>query len=125
MPGLIKIGCSTKHPLDRAKQLSSTTAAAMPFIVAYHREVAAPFEVEALIHKLLNEYRVNEGREFFRMPLHEVVKVFDTFPELAGDVATPFAELFATFSDDGEGRELTLDEQELCRRLEYKLNHAG
>ena len=49
----------------------------------------------------------------------EVVKAIDYvcggFSEL--DPPTPFAELFATFPDDGEARELTMEERRQCKKL--------
>lgn len=86
-----------------------------------------PFEVEAEIHRVLNPNRVNDAREFFDVSLHQVIELFNSYRECAINissvitVSTPFAELFASFPDDGDGRELTYDEQFACRRLEEKI----
>lgn len=128
MPGLLKIGASTKHPLNRARELSAPTASAVPFVVAYHRYVADPFQVEAALHRLLDRYRANDSREFFRIELHKVVELLERYEEgrdlfYGDDVRTPFAELFNTFPDDGSARSLNEDEQFKCRQLEHKLGH--
>lgn len=120
-PDLVKVGCSIYHPLDRVRQLSASTSTALPFVLAYHRKVAFPFAVESRIHLILDEYRVNDSREFFRLPLHEVIKVMDTFEEIRNaEVKTPFAELFASFDQDGPD-ELTEDERAQCRALERRI----
>ena len=126
LPDLYKIGASTNHPLERARQLSMSTSAASPFFVAYHKHVAFPFQAEAKIHRLLKDYRVNESRESFKVPLARVIELFDaaeSIPEtpIALDPVdlepTPWAELFNSFPDDGSPRELTVDEQRMCREL--------
>ncbi len=118
MPGLLKIGASVHHPLERAKQLSAPTSVAIPFVLAYYREVEMPFQVEAEIHRALTDRRTSDSREFFKMPLHEAVTILDRYegirPEPENSVSTPWAELFATFPDDGSGRELTDEEQLKC-----------
>lgn len=122
IPGLIKIGASTKHPLERARELSVPTSVATPFVLAYYRAVAFPFMVEAAIHRQLDACRTNDKREFFRLPLHEAIAVIDQFDEIDDSISTPWAELFATFDDDGSGRKLTDDEQFRCQQLARKLN---
>ena len=127
MPGLIKIGVSTNNPLERARQLSASTSSPAPFVVAFYRHISYPFAAEAAIHSALDDYRINESREFFKIPLHkaiEEIERFDEVPESRGistHIDLPFSELFATFGDDGSGRELTEEEQIKCRDLERKL----
>ncbi len=73
---------------------------------------------------MLDDYRVNSSREFFRLPLHKVIEAFDRFdpvpenrpPEEEMDL--PWSWLFSSFPDDGSARELTADEQMMCRELE-------
>lgn len=127
MPDLYKIGASTNHPLERAKQLTMSTSAASPFFVAYHRHVIFPFQVEAVIHRILKEHRVNDSREFFMVPLARVIELFDKVeacPEcrdLLEEEPLPWSELFSSFPDDGRPRELNDHEQELCADLAHKI----
>lgn len=127
-PGYIKVGCSTNHPIERARQLSAGSGVPTPYAVGYHRYVAYPFQVEAALHRALAAYRVNDSREFFALPLHKVVEMVDRYEEitdLGTTVQTPFAELFKTFDgEDGPGRELTAEEAAKCRALEARL-YAG
>lgn len=124
MEGLYKIGCSTNHPLERAKQLSASTSAASPFYVAYHKRVSFPFQAEAAIHRALKDYRVNDSREFFMIKLSKVIETFDHFDALPenyvlddGGSEYPWANLFSSFSDDGTARELNREERRACREL--------
>lgn len=126
-PHLYKIGATTAHPLERARQLSATSGVPTPFAVAYQKHVAYPFQVEASIHRTLSAYRTHDAREFFRAPLHVIIAEFDCF-ELESEVRMPveemklpWSELFACFKDDGSPRELNQHERKLCADLEEHL----
>ncbi len=123
-PGYVKVGCTTGCPIERARQLSASSGVPTPFVVGYHRYVADPFKVEALLHKILAPHRVNDSREFFALPLYKVVELMDRFEEIAVPSETPWADLFNTFPDDGSSRELTADESAQCRALEERLGAA-
>ncbi len=120
MPGLLKLGATTDEPINRAKQLSASTSAPMPFHVLYHRAVPDVNAAEAAMHRAFAGQRINEGREFFRVSLYEAARTLDA---LCGDIfsklepRTPMAELFATFPDDGTGRELDSEERAAIRRM--------
>lgn len=124
-PSLIKIGATTKDPIERARELSAPTSTPLPFVLAYHRAVKYPFQVEADLHRILADFRTNDSREFFAIPLYKVIELLERYEEdlssVVGNLATPFAELYATFPDDGRGRELTLDEQSQCIDLFVRL----
>jgi hypothetical protein len=121
-----KIGATKDDPLNRLAQLSASTSAALPFALAYSRRVSSPFEVEAALHRQLAEFRLNSSREFFRVPLHKIITLIEAYEEapelLAGKrVETPYAELFATFKDNGTPRTLTKKERQACQRLRNQL----
>lgn len=65
MPGLTKIGMTTKHPRERMQELSKVTACPTPFEMLAFFDTPAPREVEQTIHASLEELRVNPYREFF------------------------------------------------------------
>lgn len=124
--GILKIGSTTDHPDERAKQLTASTASPTPFIVLYSRTVSDCNDVEAKMHSAFAHCRVNQGREFFRVSLYEAARMLDI---LAGSIfssfepKTPYAELFATFPDDTGGRALTEDERYACLQLKRKLEY--
>ncbi len=109
--GVLKIGATTLDPVTRAKQLSAATAAPTPFHVVYSRKVPDVNEAERMMHAAFADRRVNEGREFFRVSVFEAATTMDKLvggeSAIRHEVATPFAELFATFPDDGTPRDLT------------------
>lgn len=124
-PDLVKLGQTTTHPIERAKQLSAPTATPTPFHCVYYRTVEDCNAAEEALHAAFEDRRVAENREFFRVSLYEATRVMDslcddTFSRL--EPSTRMAELFATFPDDGSTRELTLDEQRKCRQLEKNLS---
>jgi len=75
MPGLLKVGFSTKDPHLRAQELSST-GAPLPYTVLYDVLLRAPRDAEQSIHKHLKDKRA--GKEWFRCTLHEAVAAVRT-----------------------------------------------
>lgn len=75
--GLVKIGKTTKDPEERAKELSSATGIATPFIVAYKRMFNDCSRAESLIHSILEErgHRINKSREFFSISISDAINV--------------------------------------------------
>jgi hypothetical protein len=77
MPGLVKVGKTTRLPSERADELSGVTGVATPFIVVYEEHFEDCDAVEAHVHTALTEngLRLSENREFFRAPVSDVVKI--------------------------------------------------
>jgi len=67
MPGLLKVGYTTKNPMARAEQLSSSSGIPAPFKVLFYLETKNPAQMEAMIHSHLDGYRKDPSREFFRV----------------------------------------------------------
>lgn len=72
MPGLVKIGFTKVHPMERAKQLSANSGVAQPFTVLAYFGHERPSEVERMIHADFAQFRVNHLREFFRVPYRAI-----------------------------------------------------
>lgn len=70
MPGLLKVGFSTKDPHLRAQELGNS-GAPHPYTVSFDVLVRAPRDTEQRIHKELRAKR--EGKEWFRCTLREAV----------------------------------------------------
>lgn len=77
LPNMIKIGRTSRSPEERARELSAATAIPTPFIVAYDIKVSNSVLAESLIHSILTEknYRINNNREFFELPVSEAIKI--------------------------------------------------
>lgn len=129
MEGTYKIGATLHDPVLRVAQLSASTGIPTPFQLVYFRRVQRPFLVESMLHSAFAAYRVNDSREFFKMPLAEIINEIEHFEAVPDDVSdnveTPWAELFASFPDDGTPRELDESERKLCADLGRKLKTRG
>lgn len=117
---ILKIGASTEDPNTRAKQLTASTSSPTPFHCAYARRVSNCTAVERAMHDAFDAQRVHSRREFFAVSLHSAILELDRLANSSAPlgVSLSFAELFASFPDDGTARELTADEQLQCRQLE-------
>lgn len=82
MPDVYKVGMTTRSPHARAAELSSATGVPMSFDVVYYAEVADPMAQEKRVHKALEKYRVNAGREFFKTDLYTIIQAIKD-PETA------------------------------------------
>ena len=88
MPGLIKVGFTTRSAEERAAELSAATAVPTPFVVAYDILVPDGAGGERRIHERLEEqgYRVSDDREFFNAPLRQIIgAMIAVREELSGD----------------------------------------
>ena len=70
----LKIGKTTRIPEARAREIYSTGVPG-EYIVAYEEHVLDCHTAEELIHSRLAKFRINNQREFFRVPLKVAVKV--------------------------------------------------
>jgi hypothetical protein len=71
MPGLFKIGYTKSKPEIRAKQISSATGVAQPYIVEWAFKCHDGDLLENEVHRYLDSYRVSTNREFFQISLEE------------------------------------------------------
>jgi hypothetical protein len=88
MPGLVKVGMTTRLPRDRADELSSATGVPVSFEVLYCQQVVDCHEAERLVHSQLAPYRVSGDREFFRLSTLEAVNCADMV--IATSALSPF-----------------------------------
>ncbi len=97
MPGLSKVGCTTRAPHDRAAELSGVTGVATPFVVAYEQAFADCHAAERAIHAELDQrgLRVHARREFFSCAPAEVVRLLLQTGKAGAVSACPQAALTA------------------------------
>ena len=73
MPGLCKIGYTSRNDVkERAKELY-TTGVPYPFQIYYACQVINGKKIEKTLHKLFDEQRVNDNREFFETEPEKVI----------------------------------------------------
>jgi hypothetical protein len=86
MPGLLKIGMTTRAVADRVAELNSATGVPTAFTVEACFECEDPASDEMELHKLLDAHRV-PGREFFRISLEDAIQATRSVtktPQLGG-----------------------------------------
>lgn len=83
MPGIVKVGCTTRNPFDRAKELH-TTGVPTAFSVAIAIAVKDTKSAESKVHMMLEleGKRVERGREFFMVSISDLIY---TFAKLSSD----------------------------------------
>jgi hypothetical protein len=81
MPGLVKIGQTTRSVDLRVAELSAHTGVPAPFVIEATFASQNPFTDEGRVHAHLRAYRFMQQREFFRL---EVVQALETLTHLCG-----------------------------------------
>lgn len=72
MPGMVKIGKTTRDPRTRAGELFAS-GVPTPFIIEATIETPNITETELTVHRILGAHRVNKKREFFHVSVVEAV----------------------------------------------------
>jgi hypothetical protein len=72
MPGMVKIGLTTKTSKERAAELSSPSGMPLPFVVAWARAVSDCDYVEKAVHRMLDD-----KRESFRVDVAAARQVIE------------------------------------------------
>ena len=67
MPGLYKVGYTTRDVAARAREISGATGVPIPFNIERAYPVANAKAIEASVHNKLDKYRINKKREFFQV----------------------------------------------------------
>jgi hypothetical protein len=76
IPNLIKIGMTTRTPTERSSELSSTGVPGR-FSVEYSIFVPNCEQIEKRVHKALQEFRLSEDREFFKVEISTAIEVIE------------------------------------------------
>lgn len=77
MPGIYKVGTTDYSPRRRAAELSRGTDVPAPYRVVFYGEVEGAKAWEKHVHKVLEDRRVTESREFFRGPLIDIIRAVE------------------------------------------------
>lgn len=78
MPGLVKVGMTTRSPEERAQELAST-GVPMPFTVAAAWAVDDVRAAERAAHAALARHRVDDAREWFRLSADQAIAALGRF----------------------------------------------
>jgi AraC-like DNA-binding protein len=74
---MVKIGMTTSTPDARAKEISSATGVAVPWIPVYWFKCYRSDLLEAEVHDYFKEYRVNHKREMFEIDSYTAQRVIE------------------------------------------------
>lgn len=72
MPGLVKVGFTTKHPKERALELKGT-GVPDSFVAEYAVRVQRPRALERAVHEHLRQLGLGAGKEWFKCPKEQAV----------------------------------------------------
>lgn len=77
MPGIVKIGMTSRNEMDKRLKELYTTGVPMPFECAYACKVKPEYmaELESALHQAFAPQRVNENREFFRIKPEQAIPI--------------------------------------------------
>jgi len=77
MPGLVKVGKTTRPTSERVDELSGVTGVATPFAVAFEQYFVDCDAAEEFVHTELQRrgLRISDNREFFRATPNEVIRI--------------------------------------------------
>jgi len=107
MPGLVKVGFSTKDPELRAGELNHT-GSPHPYLVEYDLLIDEPYQIEQKTHRLLSSKR--EAKEWFRCTPEEAVAAIK---QIAGN-----GTITETYKRAERAKAEALHQQELRKREE-------
>lgn len=74
---IYKVGWTSNSAAQRARELSSATGVPISFVVVNAWQHRDPKALEKSVHALLDPYRLNESREFFRINYAELKKIIE------------------------------------------------
>jgi hypothetical protein len=96
IPGMYKVGRTTRLPSERAAELSAATGVATPFVIAFEQEFADCVTAEQQIHAELDRrgHRIAPNREFFSGSSTDIVRVvLDAATAIAAPTGPPAGQL--------------------------------
>jgi hypothetical protein len=79
VPNMVKIGMTTSTPDERARQISTATGVATPWIPVYSFQCYRSDLLEEEVHHHLREHRVNKNREMFAVDSHTAQRIIEEF----------------------------------------------
>ena len=102
MPGLVKIGMTTRPELDTRLKELYTTGVPVPFDVEYACEVKASDcnKIEKALHTAFDPQRVNINREFFQIKKEQAIAILELFNQK--DVTTGVSDEMDNDLDAGD-----------------------
>jgi hypothetical protein len=76
LPGLVKVGC-TGGSVDKRMRALYGTSSPTPFVTQCVARTRNPHKMERVLHTALDKFRINPRREYFRISLDTVERIFE------------------------------------------------
>ncbi|MFR9525811.1 MAG: GIY-YIG nuclease family protein [Rikenellaceae bacterium] len=96
MPGLVKIGMTTRNDIDQRMRELYSTGVPVPFECVYACEVPTCdcAKIESALHKAFDPHRVNKNREFFAIDTKQVIPILQVLDrkDITAEVSTEIGE---------------------------------
>ncbi len=77
MSGIVKIGKTNRNPHIRIKEIGNFTGCPIPFTLNHYIKVKNSLKYETIVHNILNDFRINKNREFFKIESCDSLKYFN------------------------------------------------
>lgn len=127
MPGLLKIGMTSRSVFERIAELNAATGVPEPFEIAFVIRVRDGLTGESLLHESLGQYRVHDRREFFRVSVaaafHAVIhKLSAEISDAATTTSEGDFESDEESDSDDEGVRFGLSEINSCEKQQVILD---
>lgn len=81
MPGMVKIGYTNNEPDVRVKEINRATGIPTDFVVEFALPCVNGYEVEQLVHEELEDLRVNNRKEFFKVSVEDAIYLIQEIGE--------------------------------------------
>ena len=79
MPGIVKIGMTSRADMDNRLKELYTTGVPQPFECVYACKVDCFKELEQALHEAFEPQRINPNREFFRIKPSQAIGILKLF----------------------------------------------
>ena len=79
IPNMVKIGRTTRTPVERAREISRATGVAVPWVPTFEFPCYRSDLLEAEVHSHLHSNRVNKDREMFSIDSYTAQKVIKEY----------------------------------------------
>ena len=81
IPGMVKIGYTNNEPDVRVKEINRATGIPTDFVVEFALPCVNGYEVEQLVHEELEDLRVNNRKEFFKVSVEDAIYLIQEIGE--------------------------------------------
>jgi hypothetical protein len=127
MPGIYKVGITSRTVEERVKELSNSTSIPTPFKIEKCYLVPNCQKAEEIVHKELKQFRISNNREFFKTDLQSLINACSTIYSMIEEKVNLYRTAMLELGELHYEKlyKATLDANlEKLKSLDYKLEDA-